>query len=109
MDLAGFPLAVTDWASIEPEHHPGEQGVATWRTRHFADVRVRMVEFSANYLADHWCDKGHIVLCLEGELIAQLKDGRTITLAPGMSLHIADHAEAHLIRSVAGARVFIVD
>jgi uncharacterized cupin superfamily protein len=58
-------------------------------------IRVRMVEYSPGYVADHWCSKGHIILlCLEGEMETTLEDGRVFA-APGMSYQVADQAEAH--------------
>ena len=76
MHLARIPFGVTDWSGVEETLHPGTTGLARWRMRQFGDIRVRMVEYSAGYLADHWCQKGHIVLCLEGELETELADGR---------------------------------
>ena len=87
--------------------------MALWRTRHFGPagnrIRVRMVEYSAGYLADHWCQKGHVLLCLEGRLDTELADGRRFTLLPGMSYQVADGAEAHRSSTATGARLFIVD
>ena len=68
MLLADFAFAATDWSTLEPTEHKGETGVAYWRTLNFGDVRVRMITYSAGYLADHWCVKGHVLLCTEGEL-----------------------------------------
>jgi len=109
MQLRDIPFGTTDWASLEPTEHPGEQGVARWRTRRFGEVRVRVVEYSPGYLADHWCEKGHILLCLEGELRTELRDGRVLTLTPGMSYQVADGAEAHRSSTALGAKLFIVD
>lgn len=109
MNLTGFEFETTDWSSVEPTRHPGETGFALWRTRMFGPVRVRRVEYSAGYLADHWCQKGHVVLCLSGELITELKDGRTCTLKPGMSYQVADNAEPHRSRCDVPTVLFIVD
>jgi quercetin dioxygenase-like cupin family protein len=109
MQLRDIPFGTTDWASLEPTEHPGERGMARWRTRHFGEVRVRMVEYSPGYRADHWCEKGHILLCLEGELRTELRDGRVLTLTPGMSYQVADGAEAHRSSAALGAKLFIVD
>jgi hypothetical protein len=104
-----LPFAVTDWSTVGPERHPGETGHAVWRTCHFGEARVRMVRYSAGYLADHWCTKGHILLCLAGELTTELSDGRVFTLLPGMSYQVADDAEPHRSRTEIGAHLFIVD
>jgi hypothetical protein len=109
MDMNAIPFGTTDWSSIEPTQHRGERGVALWRTRHFGGIRVRMVEYSAGYLADHWCSKGHILLCMQGELHTELEDGRSFVLTPGMSYQVADNAEPHRSRTETGARLFIVD
>ena len=109
MQMAGIPLEVTDWSSVEPTEHPGETGVATWRTREFGGIRVRIVEYTPGYLADHWCAKGHVLLCLEGELHTELEDGRVVVLRPGMSYQVADQAEPHRSSTAIGAKLFIVD
>ena len=87
----------------------GETGFATWRTRQWGELRVRMVEYSPGYQADHWCQKGHILLCLEGELQTELADGRQFVLTPGLSYQVADGAEPHRSSTQLGARLFIVD
>ena len=109
MQMSGIPFGVTDWSAVSPKEHAGARGVATWRSQQFGAVRVRLVEHSPGYLADHWCEKGHILYCLDGDLITELADGRTFTLHPGMSYQVADNAEAHRSRTVGGARLFIVD
>ncbi len=109
MKITDIAFGITDWSTVERTEHIGERGVAHWRTRQFGSVRVRMVEYSADYLADHWCAKGHILLVLDGELRTELEDGRTFTLTAGMSYQVADDAEAHRSVSVGGATLFIVD
>lgn len=109
MKIADIPFGTTDWASMSPTEHAGVTGKALWRTRQFGDIRVRLVEYSPGYLADHWCEKGHILLCLDGELETTLADGRTFTLTPGMSYQVADGAEPHRSSAPKGARLFIVD
>ncbi len=109
MQLRDFPFAAIDWASVEPTEHKGETGVAHWRTLTFGEARVRFIDYSAGYLADHWCTKGHVVLCIEGELETELADGRRFTLKPGMTYQVADGAEAHRSLSKPGCKLFIVD
>ncbi len=109
MKIADLPFSVTNWSEVERTEHLGEQGVAYWQTRQFGSIRVRMVEYSPGYLADHWCDKGHILLCLEGELHTELRDGRKIILTPGVSYQVADDTEPHRSSTQIGARLFIVD
>jgi mannose-6-phosphate isomerase class I len=109
MQIAGIPFGTTDWSSVDKTEHKGETGTSYWRTRNFGAVRVRMLEYSPGYRADHWCDKGHIVFCIEGELHTELKDGRTLVLKPGMSYQVADSAEPHRSRTPSGAKLFVVD
>lgn len=109
MHMSDIPFGTTDWSVVPPVVHRGERGQATWRTQQFGAIRVRMVEYSPGYVADHWCSKGHILLCLAGELQTELDDGRTFTLAPGMSYQVADGAEPHRSRTESGATLFIVD
>lgn len=109
MDIKDIPFGTTDWATLEPTEHAGETGSAYWRTRQFGPIRVRMVEYTPGYLADHWCNKGHILLCLEGELHTELPDGRCFTLTPGTSYQVADDAEPHRSFTEVGARLFVVD
>jgi hypothetical protein len=109
MRMTDIPFATTDWSEIVPTAHKGETGMASWRTCHFGLIRVRMVEYTPGYLADHWCVKGHILLCLEGELHTELADGRKFVLKPGMSYQVADNAEPHRSFTEIGAKLFIVD
>jgi quercetin dioxygenase-like cupin family protein len=109
MQMTNIPFGITDWSSIEATEHKGETGVAYWRTKQFDNIRVRMVEYSPGYLANHWCTKGHILLCLEGELHTELADGRKFTLTPGMSYQVADNAEPHRSHTSTGVKLFIID
>ena len=109
VQIADIPFGTTDWSQIERTEHKGESGVAYWRTRNFGGIRVRMVDYTPGYLADHWCVKGHIVFCVEGELDTELKDGRKFMLGPGMSYQVADEAEPHRSYTAVGAKLFIVD
>jgi hypothetical protein len=109
MKISDIPFGTTDWSTVAQTFHPGTTGTATWQTCTFGGIRVRMVSYSPGYLADHWCSKGHILLCLEGELTTELEDGRTFVLKPGMSYQVADGAEPHRSHTEGGARLFIVD
>lgn len=109
MQINQIPFGTTDWSTIPATEHPGTTGKAFWRTQQFGTIRVRMVEYTPGYLADHWCEKGHILLCLSGSLRTALKDGRVFDLQPGMSYQVADHAEPHQSSTETGATLFIVD
>ena len=110
MKIPAFPFTVTDWAQVEATVHSGETGLAYWRTLNIGDVRVRHVEYTPGYLANHWCDRGHILFVLEGEIVSELKDGRTFTLSAGMSYQVSDFGDAaHRSFAPQGAKLFIVD
>ena len=109
MQISAIPFGTTDWSGVERTEHKGTTGTAYWRTRHFGSIRVRMVEYTPGYLADHWCAKGHILLCIDGELDTELEDGRRFKLTPGMSYQVADDAEPHRSSTEGGAKLFIVD
>lgn len=109
MQIADVPFCTTDWSDVVPTEHKSDVGTAVWRTRNFGSIRVRMVEYTPGYVADHWCVKGHILLCVEGELHTELKDGRRFILKSGMSYQVADNAEPHRSTTATGAKLFIVD
>jgi hypothetical protein len=110
MKLPELAYTVTDWSQVPATLHPGETGHCTWRTMNFGEMRVRIVEYSPGYKADHWCDRGHVVFILEGELDSELRDGRVSKLLPGMSYQVSDHGDAaHRSSTAIGAKAFIVD
>ncbi|WP_091955191.1 DHCW motif cupin fold protein [Bradyrhizobium shewense] len=105
-----LPFTVTDWSKVEATTHPGETGQARWRTLNIGDLRVRIVEYSPGYLADHWCDRGHVLYVLKGELDSELRDGRKFKLTAGMSYQVSDYGDAaHRSSTTTGATLFIVD
>lgn len=109
MQMPAFPFEITEWSAVEPTEHAGESGSARWRTRTLGDVRIRLVEYSPGYRADHWCAKGHVLLCVAGEMETELADGRRFTLRAGMSYQVGDGAEPHRSSTAGGATLFIVD
>ncbi|MCX7773645.1 MAG: DHCW motif cupin fold protein [Clostridia bacterium] len=109
MKIEGVPFCTVDWSTVEPTKHPGKTGEAYWRTFEMGNIRVRMVEYSPGYLADHWCSRGHVLLVLDGELVTELSDGRKFTLTPGTSYQVADEANPHRSYTEKGAKLFIVD
>ncbi len=109
MEMKDIPFGLTDWSKIVPTEHKGETGMALWRTQQFGPIRVRLVEYTPGYRADHWCKKGHILLCLEGELHTELADGREFVLTPGVSYQVADDTDPHRSDTASGAKLFIVD
>ncbi|WP_338873601.1 DHCW motif cupin fold protein [Myxococcus stipitatus] len=109
MKISNIPFCTTDWSSIPPTEHPGDSGKALWRTLQLGDIRVRLVEYTPGYVADHWCARGHILLVLEGTLLTELQDGRRFELGPMMSYQVADDDGKHRSSTQTGARLFIVD
>jgi quercetin dioxygenase-like cupin family protein len=109
MKLVAIPFEAIDWTRIEATRHAGATGEALWRTREVGNVRVRRVEYSAGYQADHWCERGHVIHVLAGELETELRDGRRFTLRAGESYVVADGDGAHRSRTSPGASLFIVD
>jgi len=109
MNIQDVPFGTMDWNSITPTEHAGTTGKAHWRTFEMGNIRVRMVEYTAGYVADHWCSRGHVLLVLEGELTTELDDGREFRLTTGMSYHVANDANPHRSYTKTGAKLFIVD
>jgi hypothetical protein len=98
-----------DWSKIEKSFHPGETGEAFWQTLQYPGLRIRIVEYSAGYLADHWCQKGHIVHCLEGEFESELETGEVFVLTAGMSYVVSDELSSHRSISKDGVKLLIID
>ncbi len=102
-------LQTIDWTSIEKETYPGETGSANWQSIQFGGIRVRLVEYSKDYCADHWCQKGHIVHCLEGEFITELESGEKIRLSKGETYIVSDDCSSHRSCSAFGVKLLIID
>jgi hypothetical protein len=109
MNPSQIPFQSIDWSVIPKTIYPGEKGSATWQTIQFGGLRIRIVEYSACYLADHWCRKGHIVHCLEGEFVSEMQTGERITLTRGMSYVVSDELSSHRSVSEAGVKLLIID
>jgi hypothetical protein len=109
MRIEDVPFCTTDWSKVPETRHAGDSGFATWRTLELGNIRVRMVEYSPGYKADHWCQRGHVLLVLEGELDTRLADGRTMHMTAGHSYQVAEDAMAHRSETANGAKLFIVD
>lgn len=109
MEILQFPFQTINWSLISAEEHSGTTGTASWKIFNMGNIRVRLVEYSANYIADHWCNKGHIIFCVKGEMTTKLEDGREFILSEGMSYHVGDNSDAHCSISKNGCLLFIVD
>ncbi|RYY11763.1 MAG: hypothetical protein EOO04_34675 [Chitinophagaceae bacterium] len=107
--MSNIPFQKIDWTSIEKTMHNGETGTAAWQTIQFPGLRIRIVRYEPGYLADHWCQKGHIVHCLEGEFVSELVDGANITLCAGNSYVVSDELSSHRSQSEKGVTLLIID
>jgi hypothetical protein len=109
MPTSNVPFQTLSWSSIPKTIHPGETGEATWQTIQFPGLRIRIVEYSKNYVADHWCHKGHIVHCLEGEFVSEMENGEKFILKQGMSYVVSDELSSHRSVSKDGVKLMIID
>ena len=104
-----IPFQTINWDNIQKTEHKGESGMSYWQTLQFGDLRIRMVEYTEGYLADHWCQKGHIVHCLEGSFVSELQNSESFTITPGMSYVVSDEQSSHRSISKNGVKLLIID
>jgi len=104
-----IPFQTIDWTSVPRTEHKGETGTSFWQTLQFGNLRLRIVEYSPGYLADHWCQKGHIVHCLEGSFISELDNGEAFRLREGMTYIVSDGMSSHRSVSETGVKLLIID
>ena len=98
-----------DWTKIATTEHKGEIGTAFWQTLEYSGLRIRIVSYTPGYLADHWCQKGHIVHCLEGDFVSQLETGEDFSLESGMTYVVSDNLSSHRSVSKNGVKLLIID
>ena len=104
-----IPFQTIDWSVIPKTEHKGEKGIAYWQTLQLEGLRIRLVEYSKGYIADHWCTKGHIVHCLEGDFVSQIRDGRAFKLSKGETYVVSDELSSHRSTSENGVKLLIID
>ncbi len=104
-----IPFQTIDWSQIAKTEHPGESGTAYWQTMQLGGLRIRKVIYSENYIADHWCQKGHIVHCLEGEFVSELENDQKIILSKGMTYIVSDNMSSHRSITTKGVELLIID
>ncbi len=104
-----IPFQTIDWTGIPKTEHPGDSGMAYWQTAQYYGLRIRIVEYSANYVADHWCERGHIVQCLEGEFVSEMSDGTEFILSKGMTYVVSDNLSSHRSVTKNGVKLLIID
>ncbi|MCB9247438.1 MAG: DHCW motif cupin fold protein [Ignavibacteriales bacterium] len=109
MSTNNIPFQLLDWTKIPKTEHKGETGTAYWQTTQLEGLRIRLVEYSKGYIADHWCKKGHIVHCLEGEFISEMEDGEKFILTKGMTYVVSDELSSHRSITKDGVKLLIID
>ena len=109
MTIQNIPFQTIDWAEIPRTEHSGDTGMAYWQTAQYDGLRIRIVEYSKGYIADHWCEKGHIVQCLEGEFVSELSDGSKFALSKGMTYVVSDDLSSHRSVTKNGVKLLIID
>jgi quercetin dioxygenase-like cupin family protein len=107
--MSNIAFETIDWTGIEREEFIGETGIAYWQTKQYEGLRIRMVEYAAGYLADHWCKKGHIVHCIEGEFVSELENGESFVLTKGMTYVVSDDLSSHRSVSKNNVKLLIID
>ncbi|QEC77680.1 DHCW motif cupin fold protein [Mucilaginibacter ginsenosidivorax] len=107
--MSNIPFTTLDWAAVEKTVHQGESGTAFWQTVQFPGLRIRIVEYKDLYLADHWCQKGHIVHCLEGSFVTEQQNGEKITLKKGMTYVVSDDLSSHRSSAREDVKLLIID
>jgi len=109
MSSKNIPYQTIDWTNIPKTEHKGDAGIAYWQTVQFEGLRIRMVEYLKGYIADHWCTKGHIVHCLEGDFVSELNDGKKSVLTKGMTYVVTDELSSHRSSTENGVKLLIID
>jgi len=107
--MSGINFQTIDWSGISQTERKGETGLAYWKTLEYTGLRVRIVEYSAGYIADHWCQKGHIVYCIEGEFTSEMQTGESFLLTKGMSYIVSDNVSSHRSVTKYGVKLLIID
>ncbi len=109
MTTQNIPFQTINWTDVPRTEHAGDSGMAYWQTVQYQGLRVRIVEYSEDYVADHWCEKGHIVQCLEGEFVSEMSDGTEFTLSKGMTYVVSDDLSSHRSVTKNGVKLLIID
>lgn len=107
--MSNIPFQTIDWNAVTQTEHEGETGTSFWQTLQYPGLRIRIVEYSAGYLADHWCQKGHVIYCLRGEFVSELESGESFTLSAGMMYVVSDNLSSHRSTSKNGVKLLIID
>jgi len=109
MSNTNIPFQTIDWTAIPKTEYKGESGKAFWQTIQLPGLRIRIVEYSKDYIADHWCRKGHIVHCLDGEFVSELQNGKEFIMIKGSTYVVSDDSSSHRSISKNGAKLMIID
>ncbi len=109
MDILNIENVAINWEEIQSEKIEGESGFVISKTKEIGAMRIRHQTFSENFKADSWCEKGHILLVLNGVLIIEFKDGSSVDVTKGNSYVLGDNVQAHKAITLSETEVFIVD
>jgi len=104
-----IPFTIIDWSLIPKKEKSGEKGKAIQQVLQYSGLRVRIVEYSVGYFSDHWCQKGHIVYCLEGGFESEMENGSTFQISEGMTYIVSDQMSSHRSNTKHGTRLLIID
>jgi mannose-6-phosphate isomerase class I len=107
--MLNIPFTLIDWNMVDASAQAGLQGTVKSQSVHFPGLRIRIVQYDQGYLADHWCQKGHIVHCLEGEVVSEQENGEKFLLKKGMTYIVSDNMSSHRSRAEQKVILLIVD
>lgn len=109
MDIKILENISINWELSQAEKSLGTSGFVFSKSVDLGTIRMRQLSFSENYEADHWCEKGHIIHVLAGELIIEYQDGSQVTIPTGQSLILGDSISLHKAKTESESTVLIID
>jgi len=109
MILENINTQLIDWESTAPIETKGKTGVNTAHEFSSGGYKIRLLVYSSNYESDHWCEKGHIIHCIEGSMMLKIKDRKDIYLSAGKSLLLGEGDHHMAVTGDVSAKIFIID
>jgi len=104
-----IPFTLIDWSQISKAEKNGKSGNVAQQVAEYPGLKIRVVEYSSGYMADHWCQKGHIVHCLEGNFESEMESGEKFQLSKGMTYIVSDDMSSHRSNTESGTKLLIID
>lgn len=75
-----------------------------------AGKRVRLIEFTGEFVEREWCSRGHAGYVLEGAMAVALESGGVVRFAPGDALVLRAGVDKHKARMLGPlVRLFLVE